>query len=313
MIKCTKILAMTCAAVLALSGCKEGADSQVSSKMVSLEHVRGTTQIPEHPQKVIIFDMALLDTLDLLGVEVAGVPQASTSFPKNIAKYKDPKYINAGTLFEPNFENISNANPDLIIGSGRAEKAFSELEKIAPTIDLSLDNSHFLESLKARAQTAGKIFGKEAQAAKQIELLDQSIEKTKEKSSQAGTALVLMISGGKISAYGPGSRFGFVFDSLSFKPAANFPSEGRHGNVVSPEFILETNPDWIFVIDRDTAIGESEANAAAKKVLDNQLINKTKAQENNHIIYLDSPALYIAGGLRTYQELVKQIDEVLSK
>ncbi len=52
---------------------------------------------------------------------------------------------------------------------------------------------------------------------------------------------------------------------------------------------------------------------AAKKVLENELINKTKAKQKNQIIYVDAPALYIAGGLRTYQNYVHMVDEVVSR
>lgn len=280
---------------------------------IIIQHSKGSTEVPTHPKKVIVFDTALLDSLDLIGAEVAGVPQTGAPLPSTLTKYKSAKYINAGTLQEPDFEAISAAEPDLIIGSGRTDKAYDELASIAPTIVLSVDRSRFLDSLKERTLTAAKLFDKEQVAQEQIDSLDQEIAKTKIKASKAGTALFLMVNGGKISAYGPGSRFGFIFDTLDMQPAASFSDNGNHGNIVSLEYILEMNPDWIFVLDRETAIGESQENIAAKKVLDNALINKTKAKKNDQIVYLNSPDLYIAGGIRTYQNLVRLIDTALSR
>ena len=124
--------------------------------------------------------------------------------------------------------------------------------------------------------------------------------------------MVLMISGGKMSAYTPGSRFGFVFDELGFTPAATFTETGRHGNVVTSEFILNANPEWLFVLDRDNAIGRAEGQSA-QQILDNPLIRKTKAWQNNHIIYLDSASLYIAGGVQSYTQLMDKINTVLDK
>lgn len=287
--------------------------SNIKVDNVMLRHSKGDTKIPASPKKVIVFDTALLDSLDLIGVEVAGVPQSGAPFPQTLSKYKDAKYINAGTLQEPDFETISAAAPDLIIGSGRADKAYDELARIAPTIVLSVDQSRFLDSLKERTLTAAKLFDKEQAAQKQIDILDQEIAKTKVKASKAGTALFLMVNGGKISAYGPGSRFGFIFDTLGMQPATIFSDNGNHGNIVSLEYILAMNPDWIFVLDRETAIGESQENIAAKKVLDNSLINKTKAKNNDRIIYLNAPDIYIAGGIRTYQNLVERVNTALSR
>ena len=119
-----------------------------------------------------------------------------------------------------------------------------------------------------------------------------------------------MINGGKFSAYGPGSRFGFIFDQLGFKPAIDFPQAGKHGNLMNAELLLSANPDWLFVIDRDSAIGTKNAQSA-QQILDNPLVKRTKAWNNNHIVYLDSRALYIAGGLQTYRQLLEQIDHVM--
>jgi len=129
---------------------------------------------------------------------------------------------------------------------------------------------------------------------------------------QAGTAMMLMVNGGKINAYSPGSRFGFIFDVLGFKPSTTFAATGQHGNTVSPEFIMEANPDWLFVLDRDNAIGNKKEGASANQVLDNPLVRRTNAWKNQHVVYLDSGSLYIAGGIQSYGNLMNQIKQVLS-
>lgn len=112
--------------------------------------------------------------------------------------------------------------------------------------------------------------------------------------------MVLMISGGKMSAYTPGSRFGFIFDELGFTPAATFAESGRHGNVVTSEFILNANPDWLFVLDRDNAIGRTEGQSA-QQVLDNPLIHKTKAwQKRSHCLSRFCLTLYCRGCAKLY-------------
>jgi len=81
---------------------------------------------------------------------------------------------------------------------------------------------------------------------------------------------------------------------------------------ITSEFVLSVNPQWLFVLDRDNAIGNKEAQSA-QQVLDNELIQKTDAWQQNHIVYLDSTSMYISGGIQTYSRLMDQISDVLQK
>ncbi|MCG8709035.1 siderophore ABC transporter substrate-binding protein [Brenneria sp. 4F2] len=304
------------ASILALSGCDQAVSATESAKTIRIEHAQGVTQVPVHPQKVIVFDPAILDTMDALQIDIAGVPQSSTHLPEYLAKYRGSAYLNAGTLFEPDYEALSSAQPDLIIAGGRATDAYAKLSGIAPTISLNIDSKQFMTSFSQRVEQLGLIFGKEEEARKQLAEFKQQIAQTRDKSANAGTALVLMVSGGKMSAYGPGSRFGFIFDELGFKQAAEFPDAGagRHGNVVTSEFLLSANPEWLFVLDRDSAIGRTGAGGeSARQVLDNPLVHKTNAWQHNHIVYLDSTSIYISSGLQSYKKLIADVNNALDK
>ncbi|MEM6161265.1 siderophore ABC transporter substrate-binding protein [Erwinia sp. P6884] len=298
-------------AALLLSGCMTAFAAQEPATL-TIEHAQGTTQVPLNPQKVIILSPATLDIADALGIPVAGVPQNSTHLPAFLAKYKGSEYLNAGTLFEPDYEALATAQPELIIAGGRARDAYDKLSDIAPTISLDLDPQHFVASLTERTDQLAAIFGKQAEAKALLAAFNAKIAAIKAKSADAGSAMVIMINGGKMSAYTPGSRFGFVFDALGFEPATSFKQTGRHGNVVSSEFILQTNPEWLFVLDRDNAIGRNEGQSA-QQVLDNPLIRKTNAWQHKHIVYLDSSSLYIAGGLQSYTQLMDKISATLDQ
>lgn len=300
------------ASMLALAGCDQTETTQASSATVTVEHAQGVTQVPQQPKKVIVFDPAILDTLDALLVPVAGVPQSSAHLPPFLSKYNGSEYLNAGTLFEPNYEALSSAKPDLIIAGGRARDAYEKLSAIAPTLSLDVDEQHFMPSFIHRIEQLGDIFGKRDDVNAKLADFKQRVAQTREKAGKAGTAMVLMINGGKISAYGPQSRFGFVFDELGFTSATQFPDPGRHGNVVTAELLLSINPEWLFVLDRDSAIG-TVGGQTAQQVLDNPLVTKTKAWQNHHIVYLDSASLYIAGGLQSYLRLIDDINRALDK
>lgn len=298
------------AASIALSGCDDSTAQTASANTLNIEHAQGTTAVAPSPQKVIVLNPSTLDNMDALQIPVAGVPKNSTHLPAFLAKYQGDAYLNAGTLFEPDYEAISNAKPDLIIAGGRAHDAYDKLSAIAPTVALDVDTKNFTQSLIQRVEQLGDIFGKQQQAKALTDAFTAKISALREKSAHAGNAMVIMISGGKMSAYTPGSRFGFIFDQLGFKPAATFSEAGKHGNVVTAEFIMNTDPDWLFVLDRDSAIGRAESESA-QQVLDNALIHKTKAWQNKRIVYLDSASLYIAGGIQSYTRLMDSINAVL--
>ncbi|WP_256853356.1 siderophore ABC transporter substrate-binding protein [Pantoea sp. Fr+CA_20] len=281
-----------------------------AAQTVSVTHLQGTTALPLHPQRVVILNPATLDIADALGINPAGVAQSGLTYPAHLAKYNSHDYFNAGTLFEPNYEALSAAGPDVIVAGGRALAAYNKLSDIAPTVSLDLDPNNVMASLTQRTTQLGEIFGKQAQAKAVLTAFNAQIADLRTAAAQSGSAMMLMVNGGKLSAYTPHSRFGFIFDVLQFKPALAMPNASKHGNAISPELIMQANPDWLFVLDRDSAIGSKEG-LSARQVLDNPLVRRTTAWKKQQIIYLDSASLYIAGGIQSYSLMMKQIRQHL--
>ncbi|WP_455465752.1 siderophore ABC transporter substrate-binding protein [Bartonella sp. B39] len=274
---------------------------------ITINHVSGTTSVPTSPQKVVVFDLASLDNMNRLGIKaIAGVPEGKK--PTYLQQFDDAKYEKIGTLFEPDYEKIAALQPNLIIISSRTQTKYKDLSKIAPTIDLTVRNENSLEDIKRNVSILGKIFGKEKEAEKEIAKLDESLAKVRESTKGKGTGLILMTSGGKISALGQKSRFDILHSSFGIAPATDKLTVQKHGQPVSPEFVFETNPDWLLVIDRDAAIGRE--GQSAEQLLDNELVKRTTAGKKGQIIYLDSWSWYRAsGGLTGLNETVKQINE----
>ena len=268
---------------------------------IVVKHAQGETSVPQNPQKVITFDYASLDTLDALGVEIAGLPGAN--LPAYLSKYSGDAYLKVGSLFEPDYEAVAAAAPDLIIVAGRSAGAYPELAKIAPTIDLSNNWTSFEASIKSNSKILGEIFGKTAEVDAMIAALDSRIAAVKAKAPEAGKGLVLLTSGAEVTAFGPGSRFGWIHESLGIAPSTDKVSAETHGDVVSFEYILEANPDWLFVIDRDAATAD-----AASTILDNELVNQTTAVKNGQVVKIDPVRSYVVnGGLPAFTALVDQV------
>ncbi|CAB3642138.1 siderophore ABC transporter substrate-binding protein [Achromobacter pestifer] len=279
---------------------------------VTVKHARGETAVPVNPTKTVVMDLAVLDTMQALGVEATGVPTVA-KLPPQLAQYADQRYLKVGSLFEPNYEVIHAAQPQVIFVAGRSAPKYDELAKLAPTIDLTANVKDLVGSVTRNAETLAAIYGKQPQAKEKLEALRASISALQGKAATAGTALIVLTTGGKMSAYGPGSRFGVIHDAFGVKPAATGLNVSNHGQAISFEFIAQTNPDWLFVIDRDAAIGRE--GVSAQRMLDNDLVRPTKAWKNKRVVYLNGFNWYLLGsaGLTSMQQNVDEIATALTQ
>ena len=295
------------AALLTVTACGGSATATPAGEAttITVDHAQGSTaNVPVNPEKVFTFDLGVLDSLDALGVEPAGVPEAA--YPEALAKYSDARYTKIGSLKEPDFEAVSAGDPDLIIISGRTAGAYEELSKIAPTIDLSVDAAQPMESFKAQTEKLGTIFNKSAEVEEQFAAVDATVSDTKAKAASAGKGLIVLTSGGEVTAYGAGSRFGIIHDVLGVPTAADVKVDGSHGEAISFEYIKQANPDLLYVINRDTATGGDAS--AANPILDNELVKSTNAAKNNKVINLDPAGWYVVGyGLNNVKAMVDAV------
>ncbi|WP_375598561.1 siderophore ABC transporter substrate-binding protein [Devosia sp. Naph2] len=273
----------------------------------TVTHAQGETTLPGVPQKVVSFDFAAIETLEAIGVNIAGLP--GSNLPAHLEKYASDDYAKVGSLFEPDYEALAALEPDLIIVAGRSSTAYPELANLAPTVDLSNEWTNFYGSIKANAEIIGEIFDKEAEVAALIAETEAKVEASRAAAADAGKGLVVLTSGAEVTAYGPGSRFGFIHETLGVTPVIEDVEAATHGDSISFEFILETNPDLLFVIDRDAATGQG----AAAAILDNELVGETTAWQNGDVVYIDPVRAYIVnGGLISFGIMADQVTEALS-
>ncbi len=315
-----KFLTVLTVAVLAifLAACnsdtsdKEQTDNKKEDKdateTIAITHEldKKAVEVPKNPEKVVVFDFGSLDTMTELGLQdkVVGLPQATV--PSYLKQYKESQFENLGSLKEPDFEKVHAAQPDLIIISGRQADLYDEFKKIAPTVYFNLEYEDTMKSFESNVRTLAEIFEKEEEANVAIEEVEKKVAAMQEKTKDANeTALVVLGTEGKVSAYGPASRFGFVHDVLGVKPADEKIESSRHGQSITYEYILETNPDIMYIIDRDAAIGNG---ASVQKSIENDIVKKTNAYKNGKMVYLDGEVWYLAGG--GLGSMNQMIDEV---
>ena len=279
-------------------------ETAVESAEITIEHELGTVILEKNPKKVLVFDYGLLDLMENLGVEVTGLPKAS--IPTFLEKYKDEKYVDIGTLKEPDFEKVFELEPDVIFISSRTSAAYEELNKIAPTIYLPVDNADYMASVEHNADIIGKLFDKSEEASKILATLKDRVAAIKTKVEAKGeNALVVLANDGTLSAYGAVSRFGILHNALGFKQSDENIEVSTHGQTITYEYILEKNPDSLFVIDRNQVVG-GETNAVS--TLENDIVKETNAYKNGKIVYLNPEVWYITSGGFTGTSMM--LDEV---
>lgn len=266
---------------------------------VSVPTARGEVAVPATPSRVAVFDVAAIDTLLALGVTPAGIP--SRLYVDYLAGLEATP---VGTLFEPDLEALAALGPDLIIVGGRSAPQAEALAPIAPVIDMTIATDIPAEG-RARIEAYGTLFGRQAEAAVLAAAYDARLAEAQEAVAGQGRALIVQTNGPKISAYGKGSRFGWLHSTLGLPEAHEQLDPATHGDAVSFEFIAEADPDWLIVIDRGAAIGEA---GSAASTLDNPLVAGTKAGKAGRIVYLSAAPVYIAGG--GYTAMTRTLDEI---
>ena len=105
---------------------------------------------------------------------------------------------------------------------------------------------------------------------------------------------------------GNAARCAIIGNEFGFRNVAE-NANANHGNEASFELLLKLNPDYFFVLDRDSAIGRPGAKLA-KDVLANEIVDRTKAKQEGHIVYLNPAAWYLAEG--GYQSMNIQFQDV---
>lgn len=269
-------------------------------------------EVPYDPERIAVLDMASLDILDNLGMGDRVVGSASTSL-EYLTDYVDNEEVaNLGTIKEADLEAVMECDPDVIFIGGRLASSYDALSEIAPVVFLSTDSElGIVKSVTKNAETIASMFGLEDEVSKKTEGFDERIKALK-KTAEGKTALVGMTTSGGFNLMGNDGRCSIVGREVGFENLTAAESTSTHGNEASFETVVEKNPDYIFVMDRDSAIGADGAQTA-KEIVENELVMGTDAYKNGRIIYLEHPAVWYTaeGGITALNIMLSDLENAL--
>ena len=269
-------------------------------------------EVPYNPERIAVLDMASLDILDNLGMGDRVVGSASTSL-EYLTDYVDNEEVaNLGTIKEADLEAVMECDPDVIVIGGRLASSYDALSEIAPVVFLSTESElGIVKSVTKNAETIASMFGLEDEVSKKTEGFDERIKALK-KTAEGKTALVGMTTSGSFNLMGNDGRCSIVGREVGFENLTAVESTSTHGNEASFETVVEKNPDYIFVMDRDSAIGADGAQTA-KEIVENELVMGTDAYKNGRIIYLEHPAVWYTaeGGITALNIMLSDLENAL--
>lgn len=309
--KTALLTAVGCAALLAAEG-GFAAGPSVTVQAFNARSEAVEVQVPADPKRVAVIDLAVLDMLDRWGLtdRVVALPQAA-SVP-HLEKYfkKSDKMTDIGTMKEIHMEGLMASEPDVIFISGRLSKKYAELERIAPVVYLTPQRSSgFFERFETNVRSVARIFGREKEAEADLAGFRSRAEAVR-RAAEGKTALISLVTSAHVNLLGDNARCSMIGNEFGFRNLST-GAKATHGNESSFELLLKHNPDFFFVLDRDSAIGRPGAKLAAD-ILDNDLVKKMKAYKDGRIVYLTPSVWYLAeGGITAMDIMLKDVEGAL--
>lgn len=300
--------------------------TEAKATTVEITDIHGTLTVPVNPENVVALDNRTFETLSDWGIKLAAAPKGV--MPADSPYVADTEVQDIGNHSEPNLEIIAAADPELVIVGQRFASYYEEIKKLVPNaavVDLSFEISKeagasgdsFVNGLKDSTITLGKIFDKNEEAEKLTADFDSAIEKAKSAYNGTDKVMSVVVSGGEIGFSAPlsGRVWGPMYEVFGWTSALEVEgaTSDHQGDDISVEAIAQSNPDWIFVLDRDAAISSTKDAVPAQDVINNSpALQNTTAVSKGQVVYAPNDT-YTNESIQTYMELFDNIASSLAK
>ena len=304
----------------------ESSQQESEPATVEIIDVSGTVTVPVNPQRVIALDNRTFQTLEAWGVELVAGPKPI--MPEGLSYKTDDSIMDIGGHNDPNLEVIAAADPDLVIVGQRFAGRYEEIKALVPNaavinlnMDVSVDAENSGENLingfRDFTLALGQIFDKNVEAEQMVADFDSAIAAAKDAYDPDVTIMTLIVSGGNVRFAAPGSGrlWGPLYEVFGWTSSLELDgaSSDHQGDDISIEAIAQSNPDWIFVMDRDAMNASADGYVPAYDIIANApaLANITAVTENQ-MIFSPNDA-YVNESIQTFTALFYTIAEALAK
>lgn len=293
---------------------------------VEITDAHGTVVVPVNPQSVVSLDSRTFETLENWGITLAAAPKGV--MPADSAYVADESVVDIGNHREPKLELVAAAQADLVIIGQRFADYYDEVKELVPdavVIDLNFDVSEaagspgesFVNGFKKVTTDLGLIFNKQAEADALIADFETAIDDVKTAYNGTDSVISVIVSGGDIGFSAPrsGRVWGPMYEIFDWVSALEVDgsSSDHQGDDISVEAIAQSNPDWIFVLDRDAGVSTSDGATPAMDVINNsEALQNTTAVIEDQIVFAPNDT-YTNESIQTYIELFTDLAAALNK
>ncbi|CAM3953152.1 ABC transporter substrate-binding protein [Nocardiopsis rhodophaea] len=279
-----RIPALVLPAALVLTaacGGPDTTDDSASSKPagsfpVTVNDARGEVTIDEAPQRIVSLSPSTTEMLFAIdaGDQVVAADEYS-DYPEEA-----PTTDLSG--FTPSVEAITEHDPDLVLLARSAEDAADKLEKVGVPV-LVLDAATTLDDTYDQIRLLGKVTGDEKKADAEADRVESEIDTivtdTKKKLGDTDLTYYHEVDDTMYSATSD-TFIGQIYGEFGLENIADQADDAAGGYPqLSPEFIVEQDPDLIFL-----AYAGEDAVAA---VADRPAFDKISAVKNGNVVQLD--------------------------
>ncbi|MEV7615020.1 iron-siderophore ABC transporter substrate-binding protein [Streptomyces sp. NPDC089799] len=324
-------VAVAAAAALALTACGGGDDGDKAGTSasggtsaasgafpVTVEHKYGSTTISAAPKKVVTLGLSDQDAVLALGVTPVGSvdwfkeqPYGKWPWAKDKWGTDAPKIV--GERDEYNMEKIAALKPDLIIAqySGMKKEQYETLSKIAKVVAQPKGAEDYQADWQVMTRQIGKSLGKEAEAGKLIDGIDERFKAVRDKHPEWKGKTVAVgepYEPGKFSAFSPNDP------KLKFFAGMGFGTSEGYRTALGKENIADLSSERLDVMEADRTVwlGTAETEQAMKA---DPLYAKTKVSQEKRDLFLpyDNPDIGAALSFNTVLSIPYAIDQVVPK
>ena len=325
-----KLLSLVLAAVMAFSMVACGGEAEtetetpetITIQCLNADKTLADLEVPYDPQRIAALDMAALDIIDSLGLgdRVVGSASVSIEYLKDYnPDDSNGAILNLGSVKTADMEQVALCEPDVIFIGGRLSSVYAELSEIAPVVYLAVDyEKGVLQSTADNATTIASMFGLEEQVAAKVADFQSRID-TLKPIVEGKNVLLGMYNNNAMSVLGSESQLSLIADEMGAVNLGDTVGEidkPAHGDDASWETIINLNPEYMFVLDRSSAVSSADDVLGAQEVIENDLIKTLDVYKNGNIVYFIQHAnvwYTSTGGIQALDTQLADLEAALLK
>lgn len=313
----------TLGALGGLAGCSSegpGRPTEEPKVMHRVEHLRGTTDVPGDPQRIVTVGYSDQDVVLALGKQPVGVTDWYGDYPYAVWPWAQealgeakPTVLNKGTFTgtpDYQYEQIAALEPDLILGlyTSMSAEEYAQLSSIAPTVGPPKDFPEFTAPWEATTRLGGQALGLADLAEEKINGVLEQIERTRQEHPEFEGKQALVaerFETGSSFVRSPGDPRSQLLKGLGFVVPEDIPKTAgsNDGSPVSDE--------QMSLLDRDVLIWNIGSNPEIRAQIESlALYRQLRVVESGRSLFVDDPLISGAWTWGTVLSLPAVVDSL---